>query len=172
VPMHRIDTDTSGCLLFARNPSARKIFQQAFETRRVRKEYLAVLDGVPLKAEGTIGLALAKISSREEGWRMVPDASGKPAETQWRMLGEKDGKALVQFIPLTGRTHQLRVHAAHGLNAPILGDPVYGGGAKGARMMLHASRIVMPRGAKEAIDVTAPLPDAFAAFEELARLDA
>ncbi len=166
VAMHRLDTDTSGCLLFARNARARAAFQQAFEARQVRKEYLAVLEGMPLATEGKINLSLGKVSSKEEGWRMVPDSKGKSAITRWVLIGAKDGKALVQFVPETGRTHQIRVHAAHGLNAPICGDPVYGAGT-GEPMRLHAHRLVMPRKGKPAIDVTAPLPDSFADFADL-----
>jgi tRNA pseudouridine32 synthase/23S rRNA pseudouridine746 synthase len=159
VAMHRLDQDTSGCLLLARNPKARAKFQQAFESGSVEKTYLAVVAGVPEGTEGVIDLALAKFSTAEAGWRMVPDEKGKSAQTRWRKLGERDGQSLIQFQPLTGRTHQIRVHAARGLGSPIVGDPVYG--TAGRPMLLHSRRIVVPRGNKPPIDVLAPVPDRF-----------
>jgi tRNA pseudouridine32 synthase/23S rRNA pseudouridine746 synthase len=90
---------------------------------------------------------------------MVPDEAGKHAQTRWRKLAEKDGQALVEFTPLTGRTHQIRVHAARGLGMPIVGDPIYGSG--GGPMLLHSWRLIVPRGSKPPIDVTAPVPDSF-----------
>ena len=94
-----------------------------------------------------------------EGWRIVPDDKGKSARTRWRKLAARDGQSLVEFQPLTGRTHQIRIHAARGLGAAIVGDPVYG--ARSEAMLLHSWRIVVPRGGKPAIDVTAPVPDSF-----------
>ena len=160
-PMHRLDQDTSGCLLFARNPRARAEVQAAFESGKVEKVYLAVLGGEIEGDEGLIDLPLGKVSSAEAGWRMVgdPTASGKPAQTRWRKLGVRDGKTLVEFRPLTGRTHQIRVHAREGLGVGIVGDRVYG--YPGGEMLLHASRLVVPRGTKPTIDVTAPLPERF-----------
>ncbi len=134
--VHRLDRDTSGCLLLARNPKAHRRFTQAFEEGRVTKTYVAVLDGIPDAREGLIDLALAKVSTREEGWRMVPDVGGKPAVTRWRVAAVRNGRAVAIFIPETGRTHQIRVHAAQGLGVPIAGDPVYGRG--GAAMLLHS----------------------------------
>ncbi|MFV0625280.1 RluA family pseudouridine synthase [Sphingomonas sp. ac-8] len=159
--VHRLDRDTSGCLLLARNPKAHARFQQAFEAGLVQKRYLAVLDGVPAQASGTIDLPLAKVSSAEAGWRMVGDPKGKAARTNWKLLHEQDGRALVAFFPETGRTHQIRVHAAEALGAPVAGDPVYGRG--GRAMLLHAAQLTVPRGAKPPIEATAPLPASFAA---------
>ncbi len=157
VAMHRLDRDTSGCLLLARNPKARARFQQAFEAGTVGKHYLAVVDGVPEGEEGVIDLPLAKVSSAAEGWRMVPDEAGKSARTRWRRLAARDGQSLVEFQPLSGRTHQIRVHAARGLGAPIVGDPVYG--ARSEAMLLHSWRLIVPRHGKPPIDVTARVPD-------------
>jgi len=162
-PVHRLDRDTSGCLLLSRNPKAHKKFASEFEAGRVSKTYLAVLDGVPREAEGFIDLPLAKVSSREAGWRMVPSPSGQRAVTRWRMLAEADGRALVRFEPETGRTHQLRVHAASGLKVPILGDPVYGRG-RGEGTMLHAASLRVERGAKPPVEARAPLPSPFLAL--------
>ena len=158
-PVHRLDRDTSGCLLLARNPKAHKRFSRAFEENRVEKQYVAVLAGLPDKEEGRIDLPLLKVSSREAGWRSVPDAAGKPAATRWRMLKAKAGRALVLFEPETGRTHQIRVHAASGLGIPISGDPVYGS-AEGP-MLLHALALKVPRDGKPAVEARAPLPETF-----------
>lgn len=158
-PVHRLDRDTSGCLLLARNPKAHKRFQRAFEERRVHKTYLAILDGLPEGESGTVDMPLAKISSAEEGWRMIGDARGKPARTHWRVAAAKDGQAMVLFTPETGRTHQIRVHAADGLGFPIAGDPVYGSGA--GPMLLHALSLRLERDGKAPIEARAPLPPAF-----------
>ena len=164
VPVHRIDTDTSGCLLLARNPKALKRFNAAFEARLVEKVYLGVVAG-PVEGEaGTIELSLSKISSAEKGWRMIPAKKGKPAVTHWRKLAEQDGLTLVEFRPETGRTHQIRVHALAGLGAALLGDPVYGDGKGAARTMLHAAELTVPREGKPPVHAVAPLPADFAAL--------
>ena len=158
-PMHRLDTDTSGCLLLARNPKARASFQRAFETRAVEKYYLAVIAGEIGDEEGVIDLPLAKHSSAEAGWKMVHDRHGTPATTRWRRLEVRKGSTLVEFQPLTGRTHQIRAHAREAFGRGIVGDRVYG--VPGGAMLLHATRLVVPRDSKPAIDVTAPLPEYF-----------
>lgn len=169
--VHRLDRDTSGCLLLARNPKAHARLQQAFERGEVQKTYLAVLDGVPEGDRGTIDLPLAKVSSARDGWRIVGDPDGKAAWTGWELLEASDGRALVRFTPETGRTHQIRVHAATGLGAAVVGDPVYGrpdrGGLairSGQGMMLHALKLIVSRGAKPPIEAQAPLPDRFAGW--------
>ena len=160
-PVHRLDRDTSGCLLLARNPKAHKRFAAEFEAGRVVKSYLAVLEGLPDTREGVVDLPLAKVSSREKGWRMVPDKQGQRAVTRWSLVGEARGRALVRFEPETGRTHQLRVHAASGIGVPILGDPVYGR-SSGFTMLLHAVSLRLERGAKPPVEAVAPLPASFA----------
>jgi tRNA pseudouridine32 synthase/23S rRNA pseudouridine746 synthase len=159
LPVHRLDRDTSGCLLLARNPKAHKRFQRAFEGGEVRKRYLAVLDAAPEGESGTIDLPLVKISSAERGWRMTGANNGKPSRTAWRVLAVREGRALVEFRPETGRTHQIRVHAAEGLGAPVVGDPVYGRG--GEAMLLHAAELIVPRPPKPDIAAEAPLPTSF-----------
>lgn len=164
VPVHRIDTDTSGCLLLARNPKALKRFNAAFEAREVDKVYLGVVAGTLDQDEGTIELSLAKISSAEKGWRMIPAKKGKPAVTHWRKLAVHDGRTLVEFRPETGRTHQIRVHALAGLGHALLGDPVYGDGRGAPRTMLHALALTVHREGKPPIEARAPLPADFAAL--------
>jgi tRNA pseudouridine32 synthase/23S rRNA pseudouridine746 synthase len=159
LPVHRLDRDTSGCLLLARNPKAMKAFHRAFEEKKVAKTYVAVLDGVPEADAGTVDLALGKTSSAAEGWRMVPDPAGKAAVTHWRVAAVRDGRAVVVFTPETGRTHQIRVHAAAGIGIPIVGDKVYGAG-KGP-LLLHALSLRVERGTKPPVEATAPLPPTF-----------
>ncbi len=160
--VHRLDQDTSGCLLLARNPKAQKRFNAAFEAGTVEKTYVAVLEGAPDGEAGVIDLPIAKVSSAQYGWHMVADAQGKAATTNWRVLDRKDALTLVEFKPETGRTHQLRVHALSGLGLPILGDPLYGNGR--GSMMLHASHLLVPRDGKPAIEVASALPERFAAL--------
>ena len=159
LPVHRLDRDTSGCLLLARNPKAHKRFQRAFEEKKVLKTYVAILDGVPDQAEGTIDVPLGKVSSKEAGWRIVHDVKGKAAVTHWRRLAVKDGRAAILFTPETGRTHQIRVHAADGIGIPIVGDPVYGQGR--GPMLLHGLSLKMERDGKAPVEATAPLPPTF-----------
>jgi tRNA pseudouridine32 synthase/23S rRNA pseudouridine746 synthase len=165
-PMHRLDTDTSGCLLFARTPKARSRFQQAFETRAVEKHYLAVVGTEIAEEAGVIDIPLAKHSSAEAGWKMIADPHGLEASTRWRRIAVRDGSTLVEFRPLTGRTHQIRAHAREAFGSGIVGDRVYG--IPGGPMLLHASRLVVPRDGKPAIDVTAPLPGYFGEWRDAA----
>ena len=165
-PMHRLDTDTSGCLLFARSPKARAQFQRAFEQREVRKYYLAVIGTAVQEETGTIDVPLAKTSSAEAGWRMVADHAGQEAVTNWRRVAVREGRTLIEFMPLTGRTHQIRAHAREAFGSGIVGDRVYG--IPGGPMLLHASRLVVPREPKALIDVTAELPEYFGDWRDAA----
>jgi tRNA pseudouridine32 synthase/23S rRNA pseudouridine746 synthase len=163
-PVHRLDRDTSGCLLLARNPKALKRFSAAFEARTVAKRYLGIVAGPVEADEGTIELALSKISSAAEGWRMIAAKAGKPAVTHWRKIIEIGGMTLVEFRPETGRTHQIRVHALKGLGAALVGDPIYGDGSGAARTMLHAVELTVPREGKPDIHAVAPMPADFVAL--------
>jgi tRNA pseudouridine32 synthase / 23S rRNA pseudouridine746 synthase len=163
-PMHRLDQDTSGCLLFARNARARGVLQQALEARLVEKYYLAVIVGEVAEKEGLIDLPLAKRSSAEAGWKMVGDPEGKEAVTRWRRVAVRGGASLVEFRPVTGRTHQIRVHAREAFGRGIVGDRVYG--VPGGEMLLHASRLVVPREGKATVDAMAPLPERFAEWRD------
>ncbi|APE27286.1 RluA family pseudouridine synthase [Aurantiacibacter gangjinensis] len=164
VPVHRLDTDTSGCLLLARNPKALKRFNRAFEEKAVTKTYLGIVAGPVEGEEGTIDIALAKVSSEARGWRMIPAKKGKPSITHWTKRAElPGGLTLVEFRPETGRTHQIRVHAEHTFKRSLLGDPVYGHkDARVGRTMLHASALVITREGKPDITAEAPLPADFA----------
>ena len=141
---HRLDMATSGLLVAAKSMEVYKELQRQFAGREVKKEYTAILDGVPVNGEGVIELPLvADYDNRPR--QKVDYVGGKPAVTRYKVIGtvERDGRmcGVVRFEPITGRTHQLRVHAAHkdGLDCPIVGDALYG--TVGERLMLHASRI-------------------------------
>ena len=142
--VHRLDMATSGLLVAAKSMDAYKELQRQFAGREVKKQYTAILEGVPQKNEGVIELPLA--ADYDNRPRQKADyVNGKPAVTRYKVIGavERDGRqcAVVCFEPVTGRTHQLRVHAAHkdGLDCPIVGDALYG--TVGERLMLHASHI-------------------------------
>ena len=141
---HRLDMATSGLLVAAKSMDVYKELQRQFAGRKVEKRYTAILDGMPAKSEGAIELPLAADYDNRPRQK-VDHVNGKPAETRYRVIGtvELGGRrcAVVCFEPITGRTHQLRVHAAHkdGLDCPIAGDALYG--TVGERLMLHASRI-------------------------------
>jgi tRNA pseudouridine32 synthase/23S rRNA pseudouridine746 synthase len=158
-PVHRLDRDTSGCLLLARNPKALKRFALAFEAGAVEKRYLAIVEGVPKEESGRVELGLTKHSTKAEGWRMIPDERGKPSATRWRLLETRGGRSVVLFEPETGRTHQVRVHAASGLGTAIVGDPVYGRAT--GPMLLHALALRLERPGKRPIEAEAPLPPTF-----------
>ncbi|KLE34192.1 RluA family pseudouridine synthase [Aurantiacibacter luteus] len=164
--VHRLDTDTSGCLLLARNSKALKRFNAAFEEKLVAKTYLGIVAGPVAEDEGTIDLALSKISSEAKGWRMIVAKKGKPSVTHWTKRAElPGGLTLVEFRPETGRTHQIRVHAEHAFGRSLLGDPVYGHkDARVTRTMLHASALSVPREGKPPVEASAPLPADFLAL--------
>jgi tRNA pseudouridine32 synthase / 23S rRNA pseudouridine746 synthase len=118
-----------------------------------------VLAGVPKEPAGTVDMALNKVSSRAAGWRMIHEPKGQRAVTDWEVVTFGEGQALVRFRPETGRTHQLRVHAASGIGIAIAGDPVYG--VKGPHMLLHAESLSVPRVGKAPAAAVAPLPAYF-----------
>ncbi|PQA88084.1 RluA family pseudouridine synthase [Hyphococcus luteus] len=161
---HRLDRDTSGCLVLGRHPKALRKLGKLFSEGQVEKTYWAVTKGVPEKLSGTIDAPLKK-ETRGSGWRVVIAEDGQSAVTTYRTLKQKDGFAFIEAKPKTGRTHQIRVHLAS-IGAPILGDPQYGELSPEERagpMMLHARRLVVPISKnKEPVTVEAPPPDAMA----------
>jgi len=138
--VHRLDMGTSGILLLAKDALTYKVLQRQFMTRKVRKKYIALLDGIPELREGTIDLPI-RVDLDDRPRQMVCYDHGKKATTEFKVVGVNNGRAKIEFYPITGRTHQLRVHAAHslGLNVPIVGDDLYG--RKDERLFLHASEI-------------------------------
>jgi RluA family pseudouridine synthase len=136
---HRLDADTSGCLLVALRRPALLAAQAEFAAGRVRKAYWAIVRGGPSTASGTIDAPLARRTSRN-GWHMAVDPGGKTAVTDWRVLGRCGELAWLELAPRTGRTHQVRVHCA-ALGCPVLGDAIYGGGS--GRLHLLARGIAL-----------------------------
>ncbi len=159
---HRLDKDTSGCLVLGRHRKALDRLGKLFKSGRMDKTYWAVVDGAPEAQAGEIDLPLGRLDAAR-GWWMRPDPLGLPSRTSWRVLGRSaDGaRAFVEFTPHTGRTHQIRVHAqAQGW--PILGDPIYGHGRReGAPPLhLHARAIAIPmQESKAPVRVVAPAPE-------------
>ena len=138
--VHRLDMSTSGLLLAAKNEKTYKNLQKQFIARTVKKRYVALLDGVITQQYGTINLPL-RVDLDNRPQQLVCYDHGKPATTKFEVIAIKNGITRIHFFPITGRTHQLRVHAAHinGLNTPILGDDLYG--KKEKRLYLHAAEI-------------------------------
>jgi tRNA pseudouridine32 synthase/23S rRNA pseudouridine746 synthase len=141
--VHRLDLATSGLLLFARGAAAQRRLSLAFEQRRVHKRYVAVVDGEPDGEAGVIELPLgADWPNRPR--QQVDHVRGRPSITRWRVLSRQaDGRARIEFEPLTGRSHQLRVHAA-AMGWPIVGDALYGRQDSAPRLLLHASELALP----------------------------
>jgi len=157
VPAHRLDHDTSGCLILARNDRARRKLGRLFSSGRIEKVYWAVVVGVPPEATGRIELPLRKVT-RKEGWRMVTDPAGQPATTDYKLLGRHDNCSWLELRPQTGRTHQIRVHCA-ALGCPVVGDPVYGAQPMSASLHLCARVVTIPfYDDRPAVTVVAPPP--------------
>jgi tRNA pseudouridine32 synthase / 23S rRNA pseudouridine746 synthase len=160
---HRLDRDTSGCLVLGRHRKALEKLGLLFKQGRVGKTYWAVVEGGPAGDTGLIDLPLARRDATR-GWWMKVDALGQPAQTRWTVLGRSSGlggdRTWLALEPLTGRTHQLRVHcAAQGW--PILGDPVYGrlGRDDPAPLHLHARTVKVPLAKTHPpVEATAPVP--------------
>ncbi len=157
---HRLDKDTSGCLVLGRHAKALARLNELFRGSDVDKVYWAVVEGGPAEEEGEIDLALAP-KSPDRGWWMKVDPKGQPSLTRWRVLGRSEPLTLVELRPITGRTHQLRVHcAASGF--PILGDPIYGTAPRfgGPGLHLHARAVRIPLYPKKPpLLVEAPVPE-------------
>ncbi|HTW54554.1 MAG TPA: RNA pseudouridine synthase [Stellaceae bacterium] len=154
---HRLDRDTSGCLVLGRHPKALRRLGALFAAGKVEKVYWAVVQGAPAEAQGIIDAPLRKDTARRVGWRMEIDPTGQRAVTEYRVLGSAGGRSWLELRPKTGRTHQIRVHCA-ALGCPVVGDPTYGGPG-GDRLQLHARTISIPLyPARPAIQVSAPVP--------------
>ena len=138
--VHRLDMSTSGLLLIAKSSEIHKKLQSQFIKRQIKKRYVALLDGILNEDNGIINLPL-RVDLDNRPNQIVCYEHGKNAETHWEVVSRINNRTLIYFYPITGRTHQLRVHAAHslGLNAPIVGDDLYGN--KANRLHLHAESI-------------------------------
>ena len=137
--VHRLDMDTSGLMLFARSLEAQRALSMQFEKRAIEKVYIAWVEGCLVLDEGEIDLPLRKDMEQALPPRhMVDLEQGKPAQTRWRVRDRLETQTRVELVPLTGRSHQLRVHM-QSLGHPIVGDPIYG--TPDERLMLHAQRL-------------------------------
>jgi tRNA pseudouridine32 synthase/23S rRNA pseudouridine746 synthase len=156
---HRLDRDTSGCLVLGRHRKALAELGRLFQAGRVGKTYWAVVEGGPSEDEGRIDLPLGR-KDATRGWWMQHDPHGQPATTTWKVLGRTEHFTWLALEPLTGRTHQLRVHCA-ATGWPIVGDSVYGTAQRsgGPALQLHSREIVVPLYKNRApIQVSAPVP--------------
>ncbi|TFZ57199.1 RNA pseudouridine synthase [Methylorubrum sp. Q1] len=156
---HRLDRDTSGCLVLGRHAKALARLNRLFADGKVDKTYWALVEGGPETMEGRIDLPLAKRSDDPRSWWMKADPAGAPSLTLYRVLGRAEGLSWLELKPVTGRTHQLRVHCA-AMGWPIRGDAIYGGaGRDGPGLQLHARGLSLPLYPKRAaIAVEAPAP--------------
>jgi len=164
---HRLDRDTSGCLVLGRHPKALRRLGVLFAGGLAEKVYWAVVEGRPTEPEGRVQGGLKKLIHRS-GWRMVVDPAGQWAVTDYRVLGTAGGRAWLELQPRTGRTHQLRVHCA-ALGCPVVGDRVYGDTNSREPLQLYARSIKLPLyPAQPALEITAPVPQhMLAALERL-----
>jgi tRNA pseudouridine32 synthase/23S rRNA pseudouridine746 synthase len=156
---HRLDRDTSGCLVLGRHRKALAQLGRLFKSGAIGKTYWAVVEGAPETDEGIIELPLGRLDETR-GWWMKHDPKGQPAVTRWQVMGRGGKLCWLALEPVTGRTHQLRVHCAE-MGWPILGDTIYGAAPRSGGPMLHlqAHEIVVPLSKNRApIEVRAPVP--------------
>ena len=157
---HRLDRDTSGCLVLGRHRKATASLGLLFKHGRISKTYWAVVEGGPEENEGTIDLPIGRLNA-ERGWWQKIDQDGQKAVTNWKLMGRSEGLTWLALEPLTGRTHQLRVHTK-AMGWPIVGDNIYGSGPRFGepRLHLHAREIIIPISRnKEPVRVAAPAPE-------------
>lgn len=158
--VHRLDMYTSGIMILAMTPESHRDLSNQFEKRLTQKQYIALVDGVVAKSHGKIELKF-RLDIDNRPYQIYDPTNGKLGITMWKKLAVEGAYTHIEFTPITGRTHQLRVHAAHrlGLNAPIVGDKLYGNGNEGDRMMLHATSLTFrhPQTGKS-VTFTSPAP--------------
>jgi tRNA pseudouridine32 synthase/23S rRNA pseudouridine746 synthase len=155
--VHRLDRDTSGAMVFALSREAERSLARQFQTRRVAKRYVAVVSGVVAGEQGEVDLPLRKDLDRKFV-HIVDEQRGKEAITRYTVIERQGDRTRLLLEPLTGRSHQLRVHM-QALGHPILGDPLYGRACSGQRLMLHAERITFEHPVTaERLSFAAPCP--------------
>ncbi|HSW98677.1 MAG TPA: RluA family pseudouridine synthase [Candidatus Saccharimonadales bacterium] len=158
--VHRLDRATSGVIIGAKNQAALSWLQKQFAQRKVKKTYLAVVQGVPKEQEAVIDMPIERNPKAPATFRV--GANGKRSITHYKVIGAGNGLSLLELRPETGRTHQLRVHLQK-IGHPIVGDPLYGDGAFGDRLFLHALSLEITLPSRERKTFTAPLPPEFEA---------
>ncbi len=159
--VHRLDKDTSGLLLAAKNDAAQLALSEQLSARSMEKHYRALVEGVVREDHGRIEAPIAR--SKKDRKKMAVDEDGREAITEWTVLARGRGVTLLDVHILTGRTHQIRVHMRH-IGHPVCGDPIYGSprGAKVPRLMLHAYSLTFTHPTSgERLTFTAELPEAF-----------
>ncbi len=158
--VHRLDMDTSGLMVYALTAKAHRSFSIQFQNRQVQKKYIAVVDGYVGEENGRIEMPF-RLDIYDRPHQVYDPVHGKIGITLWCRIAFENGRTRLEFTPLTGRTHQLRVHAAHslGLGCPILGDRLYGEAQSAKRLLLHASylSVAHPKTGQEMI-YTSPAP--------------
>jgi tRNA pseudouridine32 synthase/23S rRNA pseudouridine746 synthase len=155
--VHRLDMETSGLLVLGLDEGAQRELSGQFERRETEKKYIALLEGSVARDEGEVSLPL-RLDVDRRPYQIVDHVQGREAVTRYRVLSREIDRTRVEFVPLTGRTHQLRVHAAAGLGCPIVGDVLYGGDS-GERLMLHACRLAfVDPGTGRRVEVESPAP--------------
>ena len=175
---HRLDRDTSGCLVLGRHRKALARMGKLFEIAQVKKTYLAVLPIISPEKSGTIDKPLTKVH-KWKGWKMrvatsMDEEGAQTTVTDFKVLSEEGGQSLIAFYPKTGRTHQIRVHSLEQFGCAILGDTIYGTDEdkKQPRLYLHAARLVFPLYPnKDPIQIDAPIPAEFKALPVVAKWD-
>ena len=170
--VHRLDRDTSGLIVVAKNDAAHRALQRQFKDREVEKVYLALVDGHPPTQTGRIEAAIGRDLRDRKRMAVVPERQGRPAVTEYKVLEKFPAHTFVEARLLTGRTHQIRLHFAY-LKCPIVGDTVYGRRTPSLpldRQFLHAARLTLKLpGSGKAKTFTAPLPEALAKILQLLR---
>ncbi len=153
--VHRLDRDTSGVVILAKNEPTQKMLRKQFQDRKTHKTYYAIIEGRPKLDEAMIDLPISRNLKHPTTFKVDPN--GKPAQTHYKIIKTNNDFSLVELKPITGRTHQLRVHLKY-LGTPILGDCVYGTGKKANRLFLHAGslEITIPEGNRKVFTSNTP----------------
>lgn len=167
--VHRLDKDTSGCMVVAKNDLAHRRLTEAFAERRLSKIYLAAINGLPKEKSGRVQNMIGRHPVDRKRMSVLYDGSGKEAVTEWEHVSTHKGSALIRCKLLTGRTHQIRVHMRESLGHPILGDPIYGNPKRQivpvTRLMLHAWKLSFHHPIHDQpMNFEAPVPEEFKAW--------
>ncbi len=168
--VHRLDRDTSGVVILAKNPATQTMLRRQFQERKTHKTYVAVTAGHPKEKEAIIDLPIVR--NYKHPTTFMVDPSGKPSETYYRVLEQTNDKSLIELKPVTGRTHQLRVHLGY-IGCPILGDRIYNPSSKAPRLFLHAKSLEISIPGQDGTNIRqtfeAPVPPEF--YQELESAD-
>ena len=155
--VHRLDRDTSGVMIAAKDQATQSQLQRQFHDRKAKKTYIAIVTGQPKLDQATIDVPIGRHPKRPSSFRVDPN--GKPAQTGYEVIGSRHGMSVVRLRPITGRTHQLRVHLAY-IGTPIIGDTLYADGKSPiGRLCLHAEQLEITIPLSERKTFVAPLPD-------------